>query len=193
MPSTTPTGLLKSWRDGDRDALNLLLPLIYDELARMAHGAMAAERRDHTLQTRALVHEAYLRLIEADVAVNDRAHFLALAARTMRRILTDHARSRQRVKRGSEPVKVGLTALALIADDSRGERGAGIDPVDLDVALTALAAQDERKAQLLELLYYGGLTYEEAALALGISRASLGRELQIAKAWLARALGLKQP
>ena len=109
MPTATPTALLKSWCAGDREALDRLVPLLYDELARIARGAMSAERRDHTLQTRALVHEAYLRLIDAGVESRDRAHFLALAARTMRRVLTDHARKRHRVKRGGPRISVPLT------------------------------------------------------------------------------------
>jgi RNA polymerase sigma factor (TIGR02999 family) len=168
------------------------MPLVYDELSRIARGALAAERRDHTLQTRALVHEAYLRLVDGDVAFADRAHFLALAARTMRRILTDHARSRKRVKRGADPLRVDLADVT-VGTPERPTPELAIDALDLDRVLTELAQQDARKAELVELLFFGGLTYEEAAEALGISRASVGREVQLAKAWMARALGLGSP
>ena len=130
MTAATPTALLKSWRGGDREALDRLMPLLYDELSRIAHGAMSGERRDHTLQTRALVHEAYLRLIDADIAWQDRAHFLALAARAMRRILTDHARKRHGDKRGGDQVRVALTDIAAApAPDS------AIDFLGLDEAM----------------------------------------------------------
>lgn len=187
MPSNTATALLRLWRGGDRDALDRLMPLLYDELARIARGAMSAERRDHTLQTRALVHEAYLRLVDADVSVDDRAHFLALCARTMRRVLTDHYRSRHRIKRGSEPDRVSLTDA--VEPSASAEASTRVDLLDLDRALLRLAEQDGRKAQILEMLYFGGLTYDEVADALEVSRASVGRELQVARAWLARALG----
>jgi len=176
----TPTALLQSWRGGDHDALDGLMSLLYDELARIARGAMGCERPDHTLQTSALVHEAYLRLVDADVDVHDRAHFLALAARTMRRVLTDHARARGRVKRGGERVRVSITELP--APDS------GVDYLDLEAALTRLEAQDARAAQVLELHFYGGLDYAETAEALGISRATVDRDLRLGKAWLRREL-----
>jgi RNA polymerase sigma factor (TIGR02999 family) len=159
------------------------MPLLYDELARIAHGALSAERRDHTLQTRALVHEAYLRLVDAEVAVHDRAHFLALAARTMRRVLTDHARARRRVKRGGERVRVSITDLP--APDT------AVDYLDLESALTRFEAQDARAARVLELHFYGGLDYAETAEALGISRATVDRDLRLGKAWLRRELQLE--
>lgn len=155
------------------------MPLLYDELARIARGAMSAERRDHTLQTRALVHEAYLRLIDADVEIRDRAHFLALAARTMRRVLTDHARARNRVKRGGERVRISVTDLP--APDT-------MDYLDLERAMTRLEAQDARAARVLELHFYGGLDYDETAEAIGISRATVDRDLRLGKAWLRREL-----
>jgi RNA polymerase sigma factor (TIGR02999 family) len=189
MPSGPSTTLLLAWRNGNRQALDQLIPLLYDELARIARGAMSAERRDHTLQTRALVHEAYLRLIDADLAVQGRAHFLALAARTMRRVLTDHARARGRIKRGADSDRVSLTGV-LAGDEAAASAPEQVDLIDLDHALQSLARQDAQKAQILEMLYFGGLTYEEIAAALDISRASIGRELQIGRAWLARSLGL---
>jgi RNA polymerase sigma factor (TIGR02999 family) len=189
MSSATPTALLRSWRDGDRASLDRLMPLVYDELSHIARGALSAERGDHTLQTRALVHEAYLRLVDGDVAFADRAHFLALAARTMRRVLTDHARGRKRVKRGADPRRVEL-ADDIVATPDRPTPQLAIDALDLDRALNDLAQQDPRKAELVELLFFGGLTYDEAAEALGISRASVARDVQLAKAWMARALSL---
>jgi len=178
--AATPTGLLQSWRGGNQDALNGLMALLYDELTRIAHGAMGAERHDHTLQTRALVHEAYLRLIDAEVEIRDRAHFLALAARTMRRVLTDHARARVRVKRGGARVRVSVTDLP--APDT------AVDYLDLENAMTRLESQDARAAQVLELHFYGGLDYDETAEALGISRATVDRDLRLGKAWLRREL-----
>ena len=184
MPTATPTALLKSWCAGDREALDRLVPLLYDELSRIARGAMSVERRDHTLQTRALVHEAYLRLIDAGVEYRDRVHFLALAARTMRRVLADHARSRHRVKRGGPRIRVSLTDVAEQLPDG------GFDYIELDEALTRLEAQDERKARVVELHFYGGLDYDEAAEALGVSRATVSSDLRLAKAWLRRELGV---
>ncbi len=182
MSAPSPTVLLRLWRDGDGGALERLIPLVYDELSRVARGAMGGERRDHTLQTRALVHEAYLRLIDAEIDWRDRAHFFAVAARTMRRVLTDHARRRVRQKRGGDQVRVDVTEIA--SPDS----GRGIDIVALDDALVRLEAQDARRARVVELHYYGGLDYEEAAEALGISKATVDRDLRLAKAWLRREL-----
>jgi len=180
---STPTSLLHAWRHGDRDAFDRLMPLVYQELARMARGALRHERPDHTLETRPLVHEAYLRLIDADVDVSTRAHFLALAARTMRRVLTDHARARLRAKRGGPRERVPLTGIAAPAHDDR------LDALDLDVALERFEAQDERRARVVELHFYGGLTIDETAEALNLSRNTVGRDLRVAKAWLRRELG----
>ena len=168
----------------DGEALDRLIPLLYEELVRIARGAMSAERRDHTLQTRALVHEAYIRLVDADLALNDRAHFFALAARTMRRVLADHARHRGRDKRGGERIRVPLTDLPVAQPD------AAIDLLELDSALTKLEAQDARSARVVEMHFYGGLNHDEAAEALGVSRATVDRDLRLAKAWLRRELGL---
>jgi RNA polymerase sigma factor (TIGR02999 family) len=185
MPGDDLTSLLKSWRGGDRQVLDSLVPLLYDELARIAQRAMSGERSDHTLQTRALVHEAYLRLIDADVAWQDRAHFFAVAARTMRRVLINHAKSRGRLKRGGDaPVRVDLTD---IVDASAP---VSVDVLALDEALDRLAQQDSRTAQLVELHFYGGMSYEEVAQALDISPATVGRDLRFAKAWLGRELGM---
>ena len=187
MAGATPTALLKSWRGGDRGALDRLMPLVYDELSGIARGALSAERPDHTLQTRALVHEAYLRLVDAEVDFVDRAHFFALAARTMRRVLTDHARARQRDKRGGDMIRVPLTDLPAPQPDS------AIDLLQLDAALTKLEAQDERRARVIEMHFYGGLNYEETAEALGVSKATVDRDLRLAKAWLRRELGVALP
>ncbi len=174
----TATRLLQAWRGGDREALDRLLPIVYDELAGLAHHVLRSERSDHTLQTRALVHEAYLRLVDADVAIQDRAHFMAIAARTMRRILVDYARSRVRQKRGGGAGRVDIDKVDLAAPDS------GMDILVLHDALETLATFDGRKAEVVELHFFGGLTYDETAEALGISAATVDRELRLAKAWL---------
>jgi RNA polymerase sigma factor (TIGR02999 family) len=179
-----PTVLLRAWRDGDRSAIEPLMELVYDELARMARGVLAGERRDHTLQTRALVHEAYLKLIDAEVDWQDRAHFFALAARAMRRILTDYAKARGRNKRGGNPVRVEL------ADVAATTPAVSIDLIDLASAIDKLALRDERHAQLVELHFFAGLEYDEAAEVLGISPRTVGRDLRVARAFLARELGV---
>ncbi len=187
LPESRPaaTALFLSWRGGDRSALDKLLPLVYDELSRIAHRALAGERDGHTLQTGALVHEAYLRLINAEVAFQDRAHFLAVAARTMRHILVDHARKRQRGKRGG-----GLERVEI---DNVPEPELPFDVLALHDALERLAAIDDRKAQLVELHFFGGLEQEEAAAALGISLRTVERELRSAKALLRHDLMGSRP
>jgi RNA polymerase sigma factor (TIGR02999 family) len=176
------TQLLASWRTGDDTALERLVPLVYDELHALAERHFAAERPGHTLQATALVHEAYLRLVDADLTLDDRAHFLALAARTMRRILVDHARGRRRHKRGGGQVAVTLDEA--VAGGSEPNE----DVVALDEALQRLAAVDERKARVVELHFFGGLNYDETARALDISPATVDRDLRLAKAWLIREL-----
>ena len=181
-PTSEVSRLLVAWRRGDPDALDRLMPLVYDELRRLAQRHLRGERPDHTLQTTALVHEAYLRLCGADVAWEGRVHFLAVAAQVMRRVLVDHARSRNRHKRGS-----GAEVIPL-------EEGLALSPerpdavVALDEAIQRLSALDERKAHAVELHYFGGLTYDEVATALGVSAATVDRELRLAKAWLYREL-----
>lgn len=179
------TALLRAWRGGDRDALDRLLPLVYDELSGLARHALRGERPDHTLQTRALVHEAYLRLVDADISFQDRAHFMAVAARTMRRILVDHARARLRDKRGGGAERVALDEAELPAPDRH------LDILDLHAALERLAAFDARKAAIVELHFFGGLSYAETAEAVGVSAATVDRELRLAKAWL--KVDLRQP
>jgi len=176
--SRDATALLLQWRAGDRGALDRLLPIVYDELSDVAHRALQHERRDHTLQTRALVHEAYLRLIDADVAYQDRAHFMAIAARTIRRVLVDHARVRGRHKRGGDQVRVTLDEVEVPTP------AAGLDILDLHEALERLSAFDARKAEIVELHFFGGLSYDETAAAMGLSAATIDRELRLAKAWI---------
>jgi RNA polymerase sigma factor (TIGR02999 family) len=180
MPDPSVTTLLRAWRAGDRGALDRLIPLVHEELHRLAQGYMRGERPDHTLQATALVNEAYLRLVEADVDWRDRAHFFAVAATTMRRILVDHARSKGRKKRAG--ALVSLEESAVVAPDRDAELLA------IDEALTRLAGNDERAAKVVELHYFGGLTYDEIAEALGISAATVDRDLRFAKAWLYREL-----
>jgi RNA polymerase sigma-70 factor (ECF subfamily) len=182
--AATPTGLLRAWRSGHAHALDRLMEVVYDELSRIARGALTAERPDHTLQTRALVHEAFIKLIDAKVDWQDRAHFFALAARAMRRVLTDHARARARLKRGQQPIRVELF------DAAATTPGPAIDLIDLETAVEKLSALNSRQAQLVELHFYAGMDYDETAAVLGISPRTVGRELRVARAFLARELGV---
>jgi RNA polymerase sigma factor (TIGR02999 family) len=179
---TEVSRLLLAVQAGDESALARLMPLVYHELHQLARRHMGGERTGHTLQTTALIHEAYLRLVGADVRWEGRVHFFAVAANTMRRILVDHARGRLRSKRGGGGVPVTLENIAVVAADP------GEDMIALDTALERLAAFDVRKARVVELHYFGGLTYDEAASALGISAATVDRDLRLAKAWLYREL-----
>jgi RNA polymerase sigma-70 factor (ECF subfamily) len=183
MPSEKPlTQLLLAWRGGNAEALDALIPVVYDHLHALAGRYMRQERDGHTLRATALVHEAYLALIDTDIDWQDRAHFFAVAARLMRRILVDHARSSSRAKRGGEAVHVPIEDATVISPANGGRM------IELDEALTRLAAKDERKAQLIELFYFGGLSYEEAAAALNIAPVTVHRDLKLAKAWLYREL-----
>ncbi len=177
----TVTTLLHDWRSGDADALERLTPLVYEELRRLAARHLRSERSGHTLQATALVNEAFANLAEANVPVADRAHFFALAARMMRRILTDYGRRRASQKRGG-----GQRALTLHED--RVSTAAEIDIVELDDALERLAEFDARKSDVLVLHYFGGMSYEETGQALDISAATVDRDLRLAKAWLANEL-----
>jgi RNA polymerase sigma factor (TIGR02999 family) len=177
------TQLLLDWSDGDQDALNKLIPLVYQELKRMARYYMRRERADHTLQTSALVNEAYIRLVDyKKMRWQDRAHFFAVAAQAMRRILVEHARGRTRAKRGGEVRKVSLDEAATLAD------GKAADMVALDDALNGLAEFDPRKSQIVELRYFGGLNIEETAEVIGVSPATVKREWNTAKIWLHREI-----
>lgn len=175
------TRLLRDWREGESAALEELTPLVYDALRDIARRHMRAERSGHTLQATALVGEAYLRLVKVDLDWRDRGHFYSVAARMMRRILVDHSRNRLRSKRGG-----GITHFAL--DENFAPAASDAELMDLDGALTQLQGFDERKSQVVELVYFGGLTYEETAAALDISEATVDRELRLAKAWLYREL-----
>lgn len=176
------TQLLCAWRDGDDRALAQLTPVIYQELHRLARGVARGERSNHTLQPTALVHEAFLRLIDSDVAWRNRAHFFALAARQMRRIMVDYANARRAAKRGGERVSVVSEQLDAIPANHAAEI------TEIDDALTRLAVFDPRKSEILELHYFGGLTYEELADFTGLSTTTLNLELRLAKAWLKHAL-----
>ena len=177
------TSLLVAWSEGDESALVQLVPRVYDELRRIAHHHMRAERRGGTLQTTALVHEAYLRLVDTRrVRWESRAHFLGVAAQAMRRILVDAARARGAQKRGADAPMVPLDEAAPVAP----ERSASL--VALDEALQALAAVDPRKSQVVELRYFGGLSVEETAAVLRVSPETVYRDWRVAKAWLLREL-----
>lgn len=176
------TTLLRAWGQGDQRALAQLTPLVYDELRRRARHYLRAERSNHTLRPTALVHEVYLRLVDLDqLDWQDRTHFFALAARQMRRILVDSARARLYQKRGGGAVNVTFDETVVISQRHP-------DLVALDDALTALAAHDERKARVVELRFYGGLTNEEIATELQISTDTVTRDWQMAKLWLRREL-----
>jgi len=177
-PQEDVTSLLLASSNGDQEALNRLLPLVYDELRRQADRYLHRERSDHTLQATALVHEAYLRLIDQKVSWANRAHFFGVAAEMMRRILIDHARSRQAAKRGSGGIKISLDDVLDLSD----ERAA--DLIALDDALKALADFDPQKARVVELRFFGGLSIEETAAVLGVGTATITRQWRLAKAWL---------
>jgi RNA polymerase sigma factor (TIGR02999 family) len=176
------TRLLKEWGGGSKEALDQLMPLVYDQLRTLAARCLSAERPEHTLRATALVNEAYLRLVGAELAFNDRVHFYAVAARLLRHILVDHAKSLNRAKRRGGAAKLSLDEALVVGQAAPS----GI--LDLDDALKRLAVHDSRKAEVVELLFFGGLTYDEAAAMLNISPATVHRELRMAKAWLHRDL-----
>ena len=177
------TSLLVAWGAGDQSALDRLVPMVHAELRRLARRQMRGERRGHTLQTTALVNEAYLRLVDLTrVRWQDRAHFFAMSATLMRRILVEHARSRQSAKRGGGAQTVSLEEAA----DVSLERA--VDLVALDDALQALAAVDSRKSRVIELRFFGGLSVKETAEALNVSVETVARDWRLAKVWLLREL-----
>jgi RNA polymerase sigma factor (TIGR02999 family) len=183
LPPQDVTQLLLAWSQGEQTALEKLVPLVYKELERLAHRYMRGERPDHTLQTTALVNEAYLRLIDSSkVHWQNRAHFLAISAQTMRRVLVDMARSRHYQKRGGEAEKVSLDEALAVSRERR------VDLVALDDALTALAAVDPRKGQVVELRFFGGLSAEETAEVLKVSADTVLRDWKLAKVWLLREM-----
>ncbi len=182
------TGLLLAWGGGDRLALEALIPLLDRELHRIAGYHMAAQPAGHTLQTTALLNEAYLRLIEAKrVNWHNRTHFLAACSAIMRRILVDHARGRQAAKRGGGAHLAHLEEACVVAPEPDE------DLVALDEALDALAKTDPRKAQVVELRFFGGLSVEETAAVLNVSQDTVTRDWRLARAWLARELSHKKP
>ena len=187
MAETSPqqvTKLLQAWGQGEDAALEKFIPLVYAELRRRARRYMYGERADHTLQTTALINEAYLRLIDVrQVSWQNRSHFFAVSAQLMRRILVDYARSRHYLKRGGGARNVTLDE-ALMASPERGQ-----DLVALNDALKALAVTDARKARVVELRFFGGLSVEETAEVLKVSPDTVMRDWKLAKAWLAREMG----
>lgn len=181
------TQLLADWSAGNQAALEQLMPLVYDELHRLARRHMARERRDHTLQTSALINEAYLRLVDQkDLQWQNRAHFFAVAAQVMRRILIDHARSYRYAKRGAGAHKIAFDEAVVFTEPRAAEF------VALDDALNALAAVDPRRSQVVELRFFGGLSIEETAEVMKISTPTVQREWRSAKAWLSRFMSNKE-
>jgi len=184
--TTTPqevSHLLRAWSDGDQTALDKLLPLVYEELRRMAKRHMGRQSPGHTLQTTALIHEAYLRLVDQkETRWQNRAHFFAVAARAMRSILVDYARARHAAKRGGGVLVVSLDEAAVASDERAAEL------VALDDALESLSAIDRRKCQVVELRHFGGLSVEETAEVLNVSSETVARDWRLARTWLLREL-----
>jgi RNA polymerase sigma factor (TIGR02999 family) len=177
------TRLLLAWRAGDQAAFEALIPLVYDELRRLAHHQLRGERHQLTLQTADLVHETYARLVDSSrVQWQNRAHFLAVAAQSMRRVLVDAARARQAQKRGGDYARVDLDTELIVAG------APDVDVVALDDALRTLGAADARRARVVELRFFGGLTVEETAEVLGVSPETVMRDWKVARAWLYQQL-----
>jgi RNA polymerase sigma factor (TIGR02999 family) len=188
VPPSHQVRLLVDWRNGDQGALEQLIPLVHEELRRVARRHMAHERVGHTLQATALVNEAYVRLIDIrQVNWQDRTHFFAMSSRLMRRILVDFARSKGSQKRGAGANKVSLDEALIVSTEP------GADLVALDDALDALAVFDARKAQVVEMRFFGGLSVEETAEALNVSVDTVMRDWKLAKAWLLRELAGRDP
>ena len=182
-PPITPTALLLAWNRGESGALDALMPLVYDELRRMAKRYMSNQPSGHTLQTTALIHEAYLKLADnKEKRFSNRAHFFAVAAQAMRHILVDHARLYNAEKRGGGAQKLSLEDVAVISTERASEI------IALDEALKSLAAQDERKGRVVELRYFGGLSVEETAEVLKVSVDTVMRDWRSAKMWLLKEL-----
>lgn len=180
------TQLLLAWGQGDASALERLMPVVYDELKRLAHRHMGGERGNHVLQTTALVNEAYLRLIDSSrVQWQNRAHFFAVSSQLMRRVLVDVARARDREKRGGGCIQVSLNESVVGADER------GTDLLALDDALTALAVSDERASRVVEMRFFGGLENNEVAEALGVSVETVKRDWRWARAWLLKEMGVE--
>ena len=181
-PSQDITQLLALWTSGDSNALHALLPLVYDELRSLARGYLQRERSDHTLQSTALVHEAYLRLVDQNVTWQNRAHFFGIAAQMMRRILVDHARGRNTAKRGEGIYRVTLD------EELMGVGKRDVDVIALDEALTHLAKFDPQQSRIVELRFFAGLSIEETSEVMKISPATVKRDWAMAKAWLHREM-----
>ena len=180
--ATDITALIRNWQDGDQQALERLTPFVYDELRRLAGLHMRRERAQVTLQATALVNEAFVRLSGSELQYEDSTHFYNTAARIMRHVLVDHARSRTRAKRGGAAARLTFDEAAHVGEDNLA------DILELDIALDRLAEHEPRLASAIELLFFGGLTYDEAAKQLGVSRTTFYEDLQFAKAWLKREL-----
>ncbi len=185
MPSPSGvTRLLADARNGDREAVNKLTPLVYQELRRLAKRHLVGQPLGHTLQTTDLVNEAYLKLVNVqDAGWKDRVHFLAVASRAMRSVLVDHARRRRYAKRGGNPIRVSLEDAGVVSEQK------GAEVIAVDESLRRLALLDPRKSQIVELRYFGGLTVEETADVVGVSAITIKREWAKARAWLFRELG----
>ena len=182
------TELLRSWRQGDAAALDRLIPLVHDELRRVARSHVRREHPGHTLQATALVHEVYLRLVQVNrMTLNDRTHFFAMSARLMRQILVDHARRKQSDKRGGGVEMMSLDEVSPVSQTSN------VDVLALDEALDALSSRDARQSRVVELRYFAGLSIDETAEALGVSAATVEREWAMAKAWLYQRLSMRAP
>jgi RNA polymerase sigma factor (TIGR02999 family) len=182
-PPNEITQLLRRWSQGDQDALNQLMPIVLRELRKLASGYLKGERPNHTLQPTALINEAYLRLVAQNFPEwQSRTHFFGVAAQLMRQILVDHARSHAAAKRGQNAPKLSLEEAAEFSREQAGEI------VALDDALKSLARLDERKSRVVELRYFGGLTIEEIAAAIGVSTTTVTREMRLAQAWLLREI-----
>lgn len=187
------TRLLSAWKSGDSRALERLTPLIYEDLRERARRYMKRERPGHTLQATAVVHEAFVKLVAMDVPWQDRAHFFAVAARQMRRILVDHAKARYRNKRGGATGTNSLVEELHTSDPSAPMTSGEIDVLEIDDALQQLTTQSPRLAEIVELHYFGGLTYQELAETLKVSEATIDRDLRLAKAWILRQIRPQRP
>ncbi|HUJ93339.1 MAG TPA: ECF-type sigma factor [Candidatus Bathyarchaeia archaeon] len=177
------TEVLAAWSSGQREAMDRLIPLVYPQLLALARRRMSLEAPDHTLRPTELVHEAFLRLVRSEIPAKNRAHFYAICAQLMRRILVDHARASLRKKRGGGAVVVPLEGVDVVSSDKPEQ------VLAIDEALSKLAEFDARKAQAVELVFFGGVEHDLAAEALNISPATLRRDLKMAKAWLYQAIG----
>ena len=184
--SNRVTQLLVDWREGNSEALNALIPLVYDELRRLAHNHLNRERPGHTLQSTALVNEAYMRLVRQDLAIHNRVHFFAVSSHLMRQILVDYARRHRSAKRGE-----GIDKITLNEADAFLPKKGNLDLLALDEALNELGRLDPQQTRVVELRFFGGLSIEETAEAVGISPATVKRDWSTARAWLHRELSSK--